>query len=420
MVNDLPGEIKVIGCLNAASPKRFSDEDEIRTALSNLIFPSSRKVSIRDLIQADDTICIIVSDQTRETGARQVLPVLMDCLFKAGCKEKNISFLFACGIHRQPDLTEQNKILGEAIFQAFKEKIFCHNADDERMMVKIGRTSRGNIVEINKLAAEAKKLILVGAASFHYHAGFGGGRKSIVPGIASRHTIANNHSLTLDKDEDRIHPCVEIGRLAGNPVAEEMLESALLTPPAFIINTVLSPEGKIIGIKAGDMQSAHLAACKLVEQYESVNIKEKADLVIASALNAQNFVQAHKALFNASRAVKETGIIILEAPCPEGIGNERFKHWLSIKDVSELYRQLRMQPEVNGQTALSTKMRAKNTILITMLSNEETKELLQTGKADDMKSAINDALVLLKKQGITQPACYIMPHAMHIVPFVKK
>jgi len=396
----------------------FSDA-AIDTALDNPIWPNGAGPAVEDCIQPGESVCLVVSDQTRKMAVHRVLPVLLRRLTGRGCKLSDFFILVATGIHRPPTPEELGNILGAEMVAAFTGRIYFHNADNETGLVSIGQTRRGHAVRLNRRAVEADRLVLLGAASYHYHAGFGGGRKSLIPGLAGRATIAYNHSLTLDPEQDRIRPGVEIGRLDGNPVAEEMLQGARLHPPDFIVNTVLTPDGQLAGVFAGDLDLAHRAACALVARIDRVALDRQADFVVADAGAAGNWIQAHKALFNAARAVQDAGRIILLAPCPEGLGNERFRYWVTRPTLAEIYRGLRQSPEVNGQTALSTRERGARAILVTQLSTRDAADL-GIATAPDLGKAIRLTLAELARAGIKRPTYYLMPEAMAVVPFLNR
>jgi nickel-dependent lactate racemase len=327
---------------------------------------------------------------------------------------EQVSVVVATGIHRSPTSTEMHAILGEDAMTLLGERIFVHDARDEAGLVAVGTTAQGQCVSLNRRYVEADRRILLGTVTYHYHAGFGGGRKSIVPGLADYATIAYTHSRSLDPDADRMHPDVVPGTLKGNPVAEALSACAELCPPDIIVNTVLLSSGGLVGVVAGDMQAAHGAACQLARRVYRVDIASPADIVVASAGTAPNWIQSHKALFNAHRAVAPGGWIVLDAPCPEGLGNERFRHWLTRPDLATLYRELRASPEVNGQTALSTRLRGERTVLVTGMAAQETAELgIRT--AATMTRAIEQVLAELAGRDLTY---YVMPDARYPVPFV--
>ena len=390
---------------------------EIRQALCKPYWPDSSNNTVFNLVKPGESACLVVSDHTRKTAAEAILPILVDGFARIGCSIKNMFILIASGIHRAPTTAETKNILGQEVFNQFEGRIFRHDADDETNLVHVGTTARGHQVRVNRRAIEADRLILIGTAGYHYHAGFGGGRKSLVPGLASRDTIAYNHSLTLDPSFDRIHPMVDLGILDGNPVAEEMLEGARMCEPDIIINTVLTPSGHLVGVFSGDLILAHRAACKMAEEVSRVNISQPANLVIASAGSALNWVQSHKALVNAHRAIKSDGRIILIAPCPEGLGDERFRYWVKKKEIAEIYSELRRSAEVLGQTALSSIIRGRNAILVTQMNSKDISDLgIRT--APDLELAIKNAMDDLKQKVKGKLSYYLMPEARHSVPFL--
>jgi nickel-dependent lactate racemase len=307
-------------------------------------------------------------------------------------------------------------ILGPASAM-FGDRVFFHDADDAANLVAVGSLPDGHVVRINRMAVETDCLILLGAAAYHYHAGFGGGRKSLVPGIAGRDTVAHNHSRTLDPSADRIHPGVGPGLLEGNPVHESMLSAALMRPPAFIVNTVLTPSGELAGVYCGGMVAAHRAACRHVERIERADIRRGADLVVASAEDARDWIQSHKALVNAHRAIRSGGRIVLVAPCPEGLGNERFRHWVRKNTAEAVFRELRNQPEVLGQTALSTIARGAAAVLVTAMRAEDVRDL-GIRAVSDFDAALDLVLRELSEEGCERPTCYAMPRGRHCVPFI--
>ena len=412
LVTRLPDTTICLGTPEPQSQPPPLTDAGIRQALEEPLWPRENRGSVFDLLNPGESVCFIVSDHTRKTAADIVLPIVIDGLTAAGCAVEDMFVLIASGIHRHPSPEEISSILGSRTAAAFRERIFLHDPDDDSYLVAMGTTSGGHTVRVNRRAIEADRIVTLGAATYHYHAGFGGGRKSLVPGIAARDTIAYNHSRTLDPGEDRIHPGAAPGILDGNPVAEEMLEGAYMCRPDIIINTVLSGAGELIGVFSGELDTAHRAACKLVEKTCRVIIEKAADFVVASAGSARDWIQSHKALYNAHRAVRKHGKVILRAPCPEGIGNERFRYWIRKKDTREIYRELRTSPEVLGQTALSTKTRGADTILVTEMNPADIADLgIET--APDIETAVER---VIKELGAGS-TCYLMPRARYRVPF---
>lgn len=395
---------RFLGTIESPSFPEISDA-EIGAALG---------ASLTDTVRPGDRTVFVVSDHTRKTGIHRVLPIALQPLLEGGCSESDWSIVVASGIHRHPSGGEVAKILGEEMVSLFGGRITCHDPDDDQNLVEVGKTPLGFKVRVNRRIIECDRLVLTGTVTYHYHAGFGGGRKAIVPGCASRDTIAYNHSLSLDPDEDRTRSGVEIGRVDGNPVAEEMLAGAKLCNPDLLINSVLSDEGRMVGLFAGGLESAHREACAMAAKVGRVDLDEPADFVVASTDAAKNWVQSHKALFNASRAIRGGGWIILDAPAPEGLGDERFRYWVTRPTVKDIYDELRKSVEVLGQTALSTRLRGERCILVTQMPARDLADL-GIRSAPSLEKAV---AMVMAELGSECPSYYLMPHARYTVPFV--
>jgi lactate racemase len=407
----------LLGTLGSAAPLPALTAEQIESALRVGIWPDNSQRTAFDIVQPGESVCLVVSDHTRKTATDLILPPLLKGLNERGCACRDMFVLFASGIHRHPTPDEVTRILGAAVAREFAGRIFFHDPDDSRQHVEVGVTRRGHRVRISRRAMEADRLVLIGAANYHYHAGFGGGRKSLVPGLAARDTIAYNHSLTLDPVRDAIHHGVQIGKLDGNPVAEEMLESASMCRPDIVVITVLSPSGELASLFTGHLDAAHRAACRQVERVDRVNLTVPADFVIASAGRARNWIQSHKSLFNAHRAIRNGGCIILIAPCPEGLGDEKFRQWVRMRHLPDIYKGLRQSAEILGQTALSTHIRGKQTILVTEMPQQDREDLgLET--APDLESAVSMVIRRMAGLGIDRPSYYLMPEAGQTVPFL--
>lgn len=307
-------------------PPSMTEEEIVRNSINNPI--GSEKLD--QLVSADDKICIVVSDITRGYQRPHVfLPVLIEELLKAGATEENIFFISALGSHRKHTKEEHERILGEDLYKRFH--IEDHDCDDYDNLVEIGTTSRGTLVEINKKAAEADKVIVTGAAIYHVMAGWGGGRKSVLPGIASRKTIMMNHAISMINEGgigSGPNPSCDCALYEDNPLNLDMIEATRMFGPDFMLNVILG-EGRIIEAVSGDIIKAHRVGCDLVSQLNDVAIDELADMMITSAGGFPkdlNFYQSTKVIYNAMRGIKEDGILIILASCVEGFGHPEVQH----------------------------------------------------------------------------------------------
>jgi nickel-dependent lactate racemase len=360
-----------------------------------------------------ERVGIIVSDSFRSTGFSRYAGDLLDQLLQRGVSRDAIDIFIATGTHRGPTPEEQAAIVTPLLNA--NVRVHVHDAHTKSGLVYLGATSRGTPVWINKALHECDRILVSGAVVLHYFGGFGGGRKSVVPGMAGVETIAHNHALNLDPDSDRLNPDVRIGRLAGNPVAEDMLEAARFQRVDGIINTVLNRSGHICGLFVGELEAAHEAACRFAADLFRVPIAQQADLVIAASGPTKNFVQTHKALYNAWQAMKPGGRIVLAAACPEGLGGRQFTQWLELGNRARIIQELRKHSEINGQTALSTIEKAPQTCFVTGLSARDV-ALLGGRRAEGLEEALEWAREALTGAGAGRPTCYVMPSAAYTVP----
>ena len=248
----------------------------------------------------------------------------MERLNRAGIPDEDILILCATGTHRRQTEEEHISLVGEDLYRRIR--FIAHQCDDKEHLTYMGTTSRGTPVWLNSYAMACDKLILTGGVVYHFLAGFGGGRKSIVPGIAGRETINTNHNNALNPGlGSGSNPRVCNGNMgADNPFHNDLMECAAMAKPAYLINVIVDDNYQIVGAFAGDWRKAHEAAAKVVEQLDGVPIPRRAPLVIASAGGYPkdiNLYQTSKLLSNALAAVAPGGTLILLSQCREGFGD---------------------------------------------------------------------------------------------------
>jgi nickel-dependent lactate racemase len=361
-----------------------------------------------------DTVVIVTSDITRYTGSELYLPLLVERLNRQGITDADIEILIALGIHRQQTVAEHQKIVGSLYGRI---RVTDHNCDDADALISIGSTSRGVEVSINRRAVEADHLILTGTIGFHYFAGFSGGRKSVLPGIASRQSCMASHFAVLNPGEGSgKNPLATTGNLEGNPVHETLVEGCALAKPAFIFNTVLTADKRIIAAFAGQWREAHEAGCRFYREKFAFPLREKSDMVIASCGGFPkdiNLIQAHKSMEYAAQALKDGGVMILLAECRDGFGNGTFFSWFRHKSLDEFEAGLRAKYEINGQTAYSLlqKVQRFRTILVSQFPVEQVAAMGMIPA-----QALDEALVLANSILPPEWRCYLMPEAGCVLP----
>ena len=372
---------------------------------------------LEKIVEPGETVCIIISDLTRSWQKIDCfLPLIIERLNQAGIDDQSISIIIATGTHRSHSIKEKKKLVGSDIYK--RCKIIDHDCRDKKQLSYLGRTSLGTPVEVNKTALNADKLILTGGIVFHDLAGWSGGRKSIVPGIASYEAIMKNHSLALaERELGGIKDEVRCANFDNNPVHKDMEEAIDMIKPDFILNVIPGQEKNIGAAVAGHYRKAHRQGCKIVKKRFSVNINKKADLVIASCGGYPkdiNLYQASKSLINAARAVRDGGYIILLAECSEGIGNPEVKEILQeYTDNYSREKSLRNNFSISRYSGflITTTIENKNLILISNINKDilnQTKINLNNNLEKALKNSTNE----LPDNYYT----YIMPEAANTLP----
>ncbi|MDX9871008.1 MAG: nickel-dependent lactate racemase [Clostridia bacterium] len=330
---DIP-EDKLAGLLvsQAHDYKKTGTEAEIvQKALDNPVH--SRP--LKELVQGKKRIVIISSDHTRPVPSHVTMPLILSEI-RRGNPQADITILVATGYHRLTTLDELKNKYGAEIVAG--EKIVVHNAFDDEAMVDLGILPSGGSLKLNKLALDTDLLIAEGFIEPHFFAGFSGGRKSVLPGIASAATVMANHCAAFIAS-----PQARSGLLAGNPIHTDMIYAAEKAGLAFILNVVIDAEKKVIQAFAGHFNDAHVAGCEFVKELAGVKAVP-ADIVITSNGGYpldQNIYQAVKSMAAAEASCKPGGVIIIFSQCADGHGGEAFYNtFAEAKDVDGIHQDI--------------------------------------------------------------------------------
>lgn len=277
------------------------------------------------MIPGSGEVAVLVSDLTRGRTAAAVLVPVLEYLERHGAGPERTTVYIASGMHRGQSPVEIEAQLGKSV--AGRYRIVQHDARDRSTLVDAGTTSFGTRCLFNRAVVEAGLVVGVSAVSFHYFAGFGGGRKLILPGISGEETIMANHRRSLKDDPaEGLSTGCGPGLLEGNPVHEDMLEGASLIPvPVFMICAVGGAGGDPAFITAGDLAAAHRTAASRLSELCTLHPGRRRRVVIASAGGSPkdiNLLQAHKAVRHASLAVEDGGLLLMAAACDEGVGSD--------------------------------------------------------------------------------------------------
>jgi len=366
--------------------------------------------SLDKFIKPEDKVLIVVSDATRYTASDRIIKILLWELASLGVKRNNIEFIISLGMHRLPTVKEMEEILGRGILENFKINI--HNAFESKNMIFIGVTTYGTPVYINKILYEFDKVIIISAIGYHYFAGYSGGRKSLVPGLASIETIKANHRLVIDEKGYGKNPNATIGKLKGNPVHLDLMEAAkMIKVPIFCINTILHRK-RLVDVICGDIENSFYRACEEFARISSVEENERRDLVIASCGGYPrdiNVIQSLKSLENATYFCKRGGVIILLSRCKGGWGNKEFSEWLKYDDVNVFKEKLIRHYAINAQPAFTWRLHSinYNILMVSDLASSFQRKL-NVKLFNSFEDALKEALSRLPDdyKGFLIPYCW--------------
>jgi nickel-dependent lactate racemase len=309
-------EQRVAGIIEPNEVEIGDETEVIRKAVANPF----GYTSLKDYLKDARDVLFIVNDPTRPTPTARVLDIIEDDI--AG---HNVSFIVATGIHRAPTHEEYIQIFTEKHYAKYKDKIFVHDAKKKEDMVYLGTSKNGTEMRVNKLGVNAHKIVIISSVEPHYFAGYTGGRKSFLPGIASFETIEQNHKLALKREACAL-------KLKGNPVHEDMIDAlSTVKKDVFAINTVLDKNHRIYACAAGDIYQSLDAAVAKANDVFVAKIPAKADIVVSVVKFPSDIdlYQAQKGIDNAKYALKDGGILLLIAKCRMGTGEESFIKLLS-------------------------------------------------------------------------------------------
>lgn len=264
--------------------------------------------------------CIIISDITRPVPNRILLPPILEAVEAAGVPGASITILIGTGIHRPCSPAEIVELVGEPI--ALRYRIINHDSRDPSMLADLGTTSGGVPIELCRHFVEADLKIVTGHIEPHLMAGYSGGRKGILPGIASVGTMRHMHGFKLLSS-----PFCRYGQIDGNPFHDAAVEVARRVGCDFCVNVTLDENRNITGVFSGDVVESHLAGCRALDESVKIVLDEPVDVAITSSGGYpldQTFYQAIKGIKGAMDVVKPGGTILCAAKTNEGIGGPEF------------------------------------------------------------------------------------------------
>ncbi len=328
-------EVSILAPADAFSMMHRGSPDPVAIVREAIASPAGFE-SLRRFLDGGRRVLVIVNDATRPTPSAHMLAAMAEDL-----SGQDLRILVATGAHREPSEDEYRQILG-SMYDTFRPRCESHRARDDSSLVHVGTTSRGNRITLNRALREVDRIVVTGSVEPHYFAGYTGGRKAFLPGVAGFACIEANHRLALS---DAACAC----DILHNPVSLEMDEvPPMVGVPVFSVMAVLDRHQSIDSCHAGDIAASFVRAARRADEVFTVPMSEKADIVLAVARYPMDIdlSQSQKAIENGALALADGGILILASACREGVGDATFLDLMraagsperTIESVSGSYR----------------------------------------------------------------------------------
>jgi nickel-dependent lactate racemase len=405
--------------LAIAEPNEFKTAEDRETllqkALARPVWEDGKPaMSLDEFLAGGKKILIIINDATRPTPTEAALKALLPFFEKSGLTAENLTLLVATGAHRGPGEDEYHQILG-SLYQTLRSRTIYHDSKKDSDMVDLGTTRNGTPIILNKKLFEADRIIITGSVEPHYFAGFTGGRKAFLPGVAAHKTIEANHKQALS-------PKAKSLALDGNPVHEDMMDALpLIKVPVFSFMTVLDREQQVAVAEAGGIIASFYKSVESARKIFCVEIPALADIVVSVAKFPMDIdlYQSQKGIDNGACGLKDGGTLILISSCRRGIGDEAYAALLAsssspadalsrIRDGYKLgYHKAAKMAEVSKRASI---------VAVSELSDERLKSMF-IESAPSPQIALDGALERARKAGIATPKILVLPDGCVTVPY---
>ena len=389
--------------------------EDIPAALTKALDAPVDALPLAAWIAPGDRVALVISDMSRFWMRQdKVIPPLVTYLNeRCGVADSQLTILVANGTHDGGDEKELRTLVTDAVFDRVRVVNHDCNAPD---LVSIGTTPHGTHVRINAEAARADKVICLGACTHHVMAGFGGGRKSILPGISAMDSICHNHAYALDPACLRSNPRIGNGKLVDNPLNDDMREAAGLVPNLYMVNLVMNAEMKLAEIYAGHYLHSWRKACEAVDRIYRVEVPERADVIVASCGGFPKdmlLYQGTKTIDNVESGLKKGGTLILLIEARDGGGPAEYFDWIDELQNGTMEKRLREHFTVPGYIFLLNCEQAHryNIMMLTKVKQETV--------APMGLKAYNSVDELMAAADLTGKKIYVIPNGSTVVPHVK-
>lgn len=395
-----------------AYPRDVPGMEDISSGMRQAISEPTGSPLLRDIALGKSNAVVVINDITRPAPSGLMLDFIVQELRIAGIKEDAVTVVIATGNHRPNTMDEIEQMIGRKMAQTLR--VVNHLCDDEKTLSFVVETPSGLSLWLNSAVAESSVKVLTGLITPHHGAGYSGGRKSLVPGVAGLKTIAQHHSFPLRP----YGPAM--GWMKGNPFHEESLKAARHVGIDFIVNVVKNWKGEVVKVVAGDMEAAHEAGVQACEQSWVHRFSDRFDIVVVTPGGFPrdiNLHQSQKAMSTAELVVNKEGVIVLVTECRDGIG--RFGDWLKEakkpQDVIERFKKEGFTPEHSSKAFMCARALADHPVIIACSGIEKAElEQMFFCSAPSAQDAIDMALNIRGRHS----SMLVLPYAVDCVPQV--
>ncbi|KAA8666586.1 nickel-dependent lactate racemase [Clostridium sp. MT-14] len=409
-------EINLEGKITSILPNKTEHIENIKAKIIESIENPIGSKPLSEIVKPGEKVLLVVSDITRLwIKINKFLIYVVNYLNSLGIKDEDISTIIAVGTHRADTEGEKISIVGKELYKRIK--IYNHDSKNADELDYIGISSFGTPEYINKKVVDADRVILIGGITFHLFAGFGGGAKSIVPGVAGIKTIQHNHKLVFNNGENSgLNLDARANKIKGNPMREDITEICRTVSVDFLINAVLDTNGNFVEFVAGDFEKAWMRGCNTIRKLYAIKVKEKADITIASAGGYPkdiNLYQSVKTIGNSLYAGVEDSVLIVIAECREGVGTDEFTKLFKYKTLNDMETALKKDFTVPGYAAYKTLYSSKHRKIFLVSSLED--EIVRKFGFIPVKS-LKNAVELAYKLSVDNPRIALIPYGGDTLP----
>lgn len=368
---------------------------------------------LREWIKPGDRVCILFTDITRATPNERLIPWLLDYL--KDVPREHITLLNQLGTHRPNTTAELERMLTPEVVRNYR--VVNHEPENPAALVQLGTTRDGTPALLNKHAVEADVRIVTGFIEPHFFAGFSGGIKGLVPGVAGLQTVMSNHGAKNIGDARSTFGITE-----GNPLWEDLRDIALRAGRSFLLNVSLNEERRITGVFAGDILAAHKVGCEFVRRSAMQKFDAPFDIVLTTNSGYPldlNLYQGVKGMSAGARVVKQGGTLILAAECREGVpaGSPLDKLLRSAASIEEVLGLLNspgfIRPE-QWQAQIQALVQRKANVLVHSSLADDVVRAAHLTPCHDISATVNE-LIRAKGNGAR---IAVLPQGPLTIPYL--